>query len=318
MTAPIIAQPNADGTRTVSWSEIQTFRSCPHKHELQYLERWSMTPPDHTALGMGILYHLAMERHYLALAAKMDPQAEVYELLGQWRGEGRDPDIIDLIEWMYAGHVKMWGNDDRWEILAVEYSFEFPLLDADGSPTGFRLKGKIDVIVRDRETRRVFVVDHKSCSALPKQRELDLDDQMGLYLWGLRQLGKNPMGAVYSAARTAMNKGDKPGALEAWEQAKAAGEKPGARPKPQELSDRFSRTYLTRTPRELDVIALETLATARAMYSPDNAHERHPDTDRCKWMCGMLEACLIGRKTSPERERAFLTEIGFKQDFRRH
>lgn len=318
MTEILLAQPNPDGTRTISWSEVSTYRSCPHKHELQYLERWSMTPPDHTALGKGIMYHLAMETHYNAIKAGEEPKVAVHNLMGEWRRVGRDVDTIELIEWMYDGHVRLYGNDEQWEVIAVEYAFEFPLLDADGKPTGFKLKGKIDVIVRDRETGRVFVVDHKSCSALPKQRELDLDDQMGLYLWGLKKLGKNPMGAIYSAARTAMNKGDKPGAVEAWEQAKAAGEKPGARPKPQELTDRFSRTYLTRTPRELDVIALETLATARSMYSPDNAHERHPDTDRCKWMCGMLEACLIGRKTTPARERAFLVDIGFEQRFERH
>lgn len=603
-----------------------------------------MDAPDHTALGKGIMYHLAMERHYLAIKAGTDPVPEVHELLAEWRKAGRNYDTIDLVEWMYLGHLEMWGLDDDWEIVAVEYAFEFPMLDADGSPTGFSLKGKIDVIVRSRKTGRVFVVDHKcldpntavptpegtrtvgslkvgdqvlgsdgswtkvnavtrrtrpvleiklrngqtfrsspehvwpvdsgykskktevptsglrpghrlqpapaydlpdaefsvtpyvlgavlgdggltrphvvsftknhrptvdrvlgslsdsdrytltssdakadtyeiygdlprrfqgmglsevsgaekfipkqyfagsfaqrlellrglmdtdgshrkgvplyqtgserlandvarlvrslggtptlwcnrepkyqggvgkpcwdvkmrfprgfppvgyheeklsrwkiptksqqerlvvesvtevgeyelvdigvtagdqlfvadgvlthnSCAALPKQRELDLDDQMGLYLWGLRQLGKKPFGAIYSAARTKMNNGDKPGALEAWTAAKAAGEKPGVKPKVQELPERFSRTYLTRTNRELDVIAQEALATARAAYSAANQHQRHPDPDRCRWMCGYMEACLLGRKTNGERERQFLVDTNWQQRFRRH
>lgn len=311
------ADINADMI-TVSWSEISTGRDCPHKHELQYIERWSKVQPDHTALGKGTLWHFVLEAHYLALQAGQTPKPVVDGLLAKWRREGRDADTLMLLEWMYTGHVAMWGNDDEWEIIAVEFPFVFPLMRRDGTPTRFQLKGKIDLIVRNRLTGRTFCVDHKSCSALPNQKELDLDDQMGLYLWGLRQLGYQPFGAIYSAARTKMNLGDAPGAVEAWERAKAAGDKPGARPKVQELDSRFSRPFLTRTPTELDTIADEALATAEMLYGQHNRYQRHPDTDQCKWKCGMLEACLLGRKTSPERERQFLVDTGWYQHWKRH
>ncbi len=317
----ILPWPRADISAdeiTASWSEINAYRHCPHKHELQYLERWSKVQPDHTALGKGTLWHYVLEAHYLQLMEGKPTGPLIDQMLGQWRKEGRDPETLELLEWMYSGYLSMWGLDPDWEIIAVEYPFVFPLVNREGVKTRFRLKGKIDLIVRYRPNGRVFCVDHKSCSVLPNQKELDLDDQFGLYLWGLRQIGHKPFGAIYSAARTKMNVGDAPGALEKWERAKAAGEKPGARPKVQELSARFSRDFLTRTDPELDEIAFEALATVEQMYSPVNQYQRHPDTDQCKWKCGMLEACLLGRKTGRVRERQFLEDTGWRQNFTRH
>lgn len=320
MALTIEPNPNPrGGHHVVSWSEISTYRACPHKHELAYLERWSYTAPDTTPLGRGILWHKTLEMHYLALmTGAVDPRPAVAAQFKAWVAEGRDTDVIDLIEWMYLGHFETYGTDETWEIVAVEFPFEFPLRTPAGRRTRFTVKGKVDLVVRDRSTRRTAVVDHKSCANLPKQRELDLDDQMGLYLWGLRSLGYNPFMAVYSAARTTRNKGDYPGAVDEWLRAKAVGEKPGARPKQQTLDERFDRYMLARTDVELDNIEQETLATARAMYSASNVHERHPDSDRCRWSCGFMEACLFGRKTTPQREREFLHDIGFRQNFQRH
>lgn len=313
-----VLPPNADGTRTVSWSEIQNFRSCPRKHLYGNKQRWSMTPPDHTALGKGILFHEVMEQHYLALMRGEDPAAPVAQFLARRESEGRNPEILDLVSWMYQGHLDRWGHDDEWEIIAVEFPFEFPLLERDGSPSGFRVKGKVDIVVRNRRTGRVFVVDHKTGANLPKKKDLDLDDQMGLYLWGLRQLGYKPFGAIWSAARTTRNKGDYPGALQDWENKKLLGEKPGARPKVQTLDERFDRVFLSRTDKEMREVAFDVLASAKTAYSPDNQHERHYDTERCQWMCGFTEACLMGRKTTEARGRGFLQDLGFTQNFSRH
>lgn len=317
-------QPNPiprNGPHVVSWSEISTYRACPHKHLLQYIERWSYVPPDTTPLGRGILWHKVLETHYRAIQradAANVIDSSVTELFQMWRLEGRDSETIDLLEWMYLGHLDHYGLDVDWQIVAVEYPFEFPLRAPNGRKTRFSVKGKIDLVIRDRASGRTYIVDHKSCSNLPKQRELDLDDQMGLYLWGLRQLGHRPFAAIYSAARTTRNKGDYPGALDDWARAKAAGDRPGAKPKQQTLDERFDRYFLPRTNIELDNIERETLATARAMYSASNVHERHPDSDRCRWQCGMMEACLFGRKTDDSRERQFLLDTGWRQDYQRH
>lgn len=273
----------------VSYSQLDARRQCPHKAELAYVQRWTSNKDETTAAGRGTLWHKMLETHYLALKANEDPEAGVAALLLRFRRAGKDSDTLDLLEWMYDGYLQAYGHDEDLEIVAVEYRFKVPL------GPGFELKGVIDLVARDRATGLTWVYDHKSCANLPKSKELDLDDQFGLYLWGLRQLGHKPFGCVYNSARTHRNK-----------------------VKPQPLGERFDRHLMTRTNTEMTSIAADALATARGMYHPDDVAERHTNTDTCRWRCDFTEACLIGRKYGPERERQFLLDVGFRQDYTRH
>lgn len=279
----------------ISYSELDAYRQCPHKHLLGYIQRWRTQKDETTAAGRGTLWHKIHEVHYLALKSGEEPELAVADLMKELRRVGKDPDTLDLLEWMYEGHLQAYGYDEGWQVLAVEHRAQVPLRDARGRKTRFELKMIIDLIVRDRDTGMVWLVDAKSHAYLPKSKELDLDDQFGLYTWGLRQLGHKPFGSIYSTARTQRNK-----------------------VKPQPLDERFDRYLMTRTDHELDTIAQDALDTARTMYGPANRHERHTNTDTCKWRCDFTEACLMGRKVGPARERQFLGDLGFVQDFTRH
>jgi len=309
------------GATVISYSELDTFKQCPHKHQLSYIERWTQARDERTAAGRGTLWHKMLDAHYSAIKAgdpAFGPKQAVYDELASYTKAGKDPEVIDLLEWMYTGYVQTWGLDPDWEIVAIEYKAVVPLKYANGRMSKFDLKMVIDLVVRDRTSGRIWLIDHKSHAELPKDKDLDLDDQFGLYTWGLRELGHTVFGAIYNTARTKRNKGDHPELVEEWRRRKAAGEKPGAEPKPQPIEGRYDRHLMSRTPREVDVLALEALDTARTMYSPYNFHERHTNTDTCKWRCDYTEACLLGRKSTPERERTFLGDIGFAQDFTRH
>jgi hypothetical protein len=260
-----------------------------------------------------------MDAHYSAKQAGEPTLPAAQGAIRSFRLAGKDSDTVELLEWMYDGYREQWGDDAEWQILRVEHKVVVPLLNPDGSVSPFDLKMIIDLIVRDLTSGRVWLVDHKSHAYLPKDKELDLDDQFGLYTWGLRQLGHKVFGSVYNTARTQRNQGDKPEVVAAWDTKKAAGDKRlGKRPEPQPLSARFDRHLMSRTERELDTIASEALATARTAYSEFNFGERHTNTDTCKWRCDFTEACLLGRKQGPDRERQFMLDVGFRQDFRRH
>lgn len=291
--------------QVVSFSEIDTFRQCPFKHELAYKERW-VPPTVGPALARGTAWHAMLEAHYRVLmdaspgsltSAWSEAQLAAY----RWLVEAKLPEEEeDLLRWMYAGYCKHWEGED-WgikagtHVLAVEHAAEVALPTDRGGRSRFRFKLKIDLVVWING--KLWVVDHKSGKDLPRQKETDIDDQFGLYIWGMRQLGRNVFGSVYNAARTQRNK----------DQDKNY----------QPLDERFSRTRLARTDVELTHLAVDAYRAAKMAYSlkPGEA-PRSPNTDTCKWKCGFTEACLLGRKGLDDR--AILRDTGFRQDFERH
>jgi hypothetical protein len=251
----------------ISWSEIDTFRQCPYKHHLGYRERWQ-SDESKPALARGTAWHEILEAHYLGQLEKVDT------LLGR-RTEQTEQQ--ELLQWMYDRYVEMWAEADReWTIQAVEYKGFAPLPNPDGGPSRFILKVKIDLLAARRG--RLWVWDHKSGANLPTDRDLDFDDQFGLYSWCMRQMGYPVMGAIYNAARTQRNKKT-----------------------PQPLESCFSRTPLARTDYELTMIAAEAYRTAERAWPEvpvqlGRIPERTPNTETCKWKCDYKEACLSGRK----------------------
>jgi hypothetical protein len=300
------------GLKVVSYSELVTARRCPLKHQLAYVERWTKAGDPMSALGKGSAWHTVMEGHYIELM-RLQKAGETDEakILAFCSGavdpllEQMPPDLATLIEWMYKGYVECHGTDPGWEILAVEFPAQVRLPTPRGTPSGFYLKMKIDLIARERRTRNVKVIDHKSGKDLPNNRAMELDDQFGLYVWGLRQLGRRVFGQEWNAART----------LRLQEDIKAPGTTP--------LDKRFARLRLHRTDKELDIVAREAYLTASTRYAEQARvtrmgvdSPRHTDPVNCQWQCDFFEPCMAGRKGINIRQ--FLHDKGFAADFTRH
>ncbi len=326
---PIVEETPAD--KVVSYSELDTFRQCPLKHLLSYRERWTKAPDEDSPLTKGTLWHAVMEAHYLAIQAYQHDgetkpgfevmidriSREVGALL--WDGSEQSPNQ-ELVWWMYQGYVAKYGYDPDWEILGVEVKFQCRLVGPHG-PSPFLLKGKLDLVVRDRKTGKIWIIDHKSGANLPNMMELDIDDQFGLYCWLLRESGIQVLGVIHSAARTTMNAGDRP------ENQDEDGNPIKRTMAKQTLDQRFHRTLLSRGEKELDSIGRDAWAVATNAYPEIGINEvragrtsiplyTSPDTRSCGWKCDFLDAHLMARKG---REiRSVLTEQGFEQRFERH
>lgn len=299
----------------VSYSELDTFRQCPLKHELAYKQRWTKEKLPGSPLARGTLWHKVMEIHYDVL--KQNPHKRglfvtkmvVWDYLnsqieGPTKADPKKPqppqkdDDLSLIWWMYLGYLGQWSNDPDWEILEIEAAFELPLAPATASRPEIRLKGKIDLLVRDRTTKKIWVVDHKSGAELPNQVELDIDDQFGLYLCAARELWDNVSGCIHSASRTRTLKGDLDGT------------------KPQPLEQRFRRTLMSRTGNELANLWADARRTAEAAYDRVGPPYSAPDPRQCRWKCDFLEPHLLMRKGVPAKTA--LTSFNLVQDFTRH
>lgn len=279
---------------------------------MAYRERWSKPPTGGGALDKGTLWHSVLQAHYQVLKSHQgkdglyskSPEellnlcaAAVGPLLYDPTTGGYRNETSELIEWMYIGYVATHGIDPDWLLLAVEHNMVVPLLD-NGRRTRFRLKCKIDLIVRDLSLgNHLWVVDHKSGKDLPSQKALELDDQFGFYTLALQRVGKPIFGQVYNASRTQRNK--------------TGG---------QTLESRNARYRLYRNEPELLAIEADALKAMRAAWGPGTNTGvdpyASPNTDMCKWKCDFLEAHLMARKGHDLR--TMVKEFGFEQNFERH
>lgn len=316
------------GIIVVSWSEIDTARQCPLKHELSYIERWSEKQKANGALAKGTLWHNVLEAHYRSLMSTQAEKAGGKHLAsvadrfqaartaseGVLRQAEADAgsdfavqETIDLIAWMYEGYLDMWGTSPDWHILATEHAAQVRLPNLKGGKSRFALKLKIDLVIQARtsvlQPWRTYIVDHKSGKDLPKDKDFDFMDQFKLYAWSLRSMDKKIFGTMYSAARTfkGVNEDKKPAALET----------------------RFSRTPMSQTDTELNRCAVEAFQDISARYRQqievDRAggeSPRHTDPQTCGWRCSYTEPCLHGRRGGDLRD--YLTGLGFRQSFERH
>ena len=288
-------------THVVSFSELDSIRQCRLKAHLAYKERWqpeTISP----ALSRGKLFHAVLEAHYRTQATSLDGSG-VGQTVGPWDvlKEAEDCEETDTVRWIYEGYLDLYGEDKQWEILAVEQRVEEWLLLPNGRRSTFKLKGFVDLLVRDHSAGGgLWVVDHKTCRELPKQRALDFDDQMGIYTLLLRRQGLDIRGVIYNACRSYKLK------------------------RPMSPDERFKRPITTRTERELEVMAEEALTTFKSAYGVGQRGvkeggtlpPRSPDPDRCGWRCPFTEPCLMSRKGRDIRE--LLPETGYTKQPQRH
>lgn len=317
------------GIITVSFSELETFRQCPKKHDLAYLQRWSREHDDLSPLGLGTLWHRVMETHYNTIKSVQVTNADgqtvwsvseddlmtgvkdaVDSLLSTMEADEHvSAEALRILRWMYAGHLAEYGLDQGWDIIAVEMTAVLTLHNPDGSASWVRLKVKLDLLVRDAKGH-YWVVDHKSAGQLPNDKDLDWDDQFGLYVAAMRQNGIKIMGAIHSCALKKMNQGDifKPG---------DTGYK--ASMKETDPDKRFRRSLLNRTDPECESILDDARATAELAYSEANHKRRYANPDTCKWKCDFKEACIFGRRTNKDANVLKTLQLtGFTQSFTRH
>ena len=121
--------------RHVSYSELSSYRQCPHRHFLSKIEAWQ-SPKVSPALTRGKVFHQALAEHYSALKdpTPLPLRDELNVVDGQRyiTVEDRDPvvnaqhvieaveddETRDLLSWMLDGYVEVYGRDETARIVA--------------------------------------------------------------------------------------------------------------------------------------------------------------------------------------------------------
>lgn len=272
---------------TVSYSENSTWRQCPSRWDVQYRQRWR-GPETPGAASLGKLLHAMLEQ---AHRVDLSPQGRLARAWAVWRLSD-DPRKADaerifnrLVEYIREEYPRL-----GWTVVATELKFDLEL------PSGNRVKGAIDLVVRNRQGQ-LLVVDFKT-SAMPYPSELRTWTQYLIYQWALRQLG-------YGSAEAACWFGISTKAPPVTEKAKPLEE--------------FRLVWAGVTDAEADW-AIEQLEIdiedswgkaqqyGESIFSPKLQYAKHPSKENCRF-CPILEACDAGRRYGAEYERAMYSDV---------
>lgn len=154
-------------------SRIGSWRRCPRAHRYRY--ELGIQTPSGPAAEFGTGAHSALEAWYRQWRHGGDRLGAAFETINAVA----DPvDAIRLRALIAAYHAR-WGAED-WDVLEVEREFTYYLDD-------IAIGGKIDAVIRERDSNRAFVVEHKTSTqdtsaGSPYWAKLALDTQVSIYI----------------------------------------------------------------------------------------------------------------------------------------
>lgn len=155
------------------------WRQCHRLHLFRYV--LGIQTPSGPAQAFGTAAHRALEYWYRAWILG-NPELRLVDAL-EYIDDLTDIDEIDRIRLrvLVAAYDARWGAED-WEVLGVEIEFRYWLGDIE-------IGGKIDALIRERATGKVFVVEHKTSTqdtspGSPYWDKLSRDTQVSVYTDG--------------------------------------------------------------------------------------------------------------------------------------
>ena len=143
-----------------SFSKLEAFRHCPRMFALQYLTKPPIELLDNAFAEYGTFCHELLERW---AKGELMP----FELAGEWEDNYADAVPTEFPPYpkgyedrAYTAALNYFENFEGFgdvEILSAEQKF---VLDINGHP----FSGISDLIIRDKRTDKIIVIDHKTKS----------------------------------------------------------------------------------------------------------------------------------------------------------
>ena len=230
-----------------------------------------------TALELGTGIHDALEHYY---NGGEDPAGH-FALWADRRmkeiGAVWDDDVDSMLEAkelgiaMLEGYVKEYAGRDNFEVIATEKTLSRRIpIPGKGTLSKCKLVARLDGLVRDHTTGRLFSLEHKTFSRF-NPSSIEIDHQFTAQVW----LGQNladelgldeeVVGVIYNGLRK---------------------QKPSTRTK----LPLFERHKLFRTQNQIDVMLHRAYWQYREFYRPDLPIYPQPNPMRCGW-CSFQNVC---------------------------
>lgn len=151
-------------TKYVTSSLLSSFRDCPRKCFYSYHEK-RVPVSEASALSFGKSWHTAIEAYCNAVKAGSDGKVAAAAALLAMAGQ-IPPDVAATLSAMLEYYSP--PRSERFEIIDVEKEFETTIDSPDEGKRsfyGYRLKGKIDVVLKHIATNTTWIEDHKTTSS---------------------------------------------------------------------------------------------------------------------------------------------------------
>ncbi len=192
--------------KTLTYSSIQCFRTCPKKYQNRYLE--GLVPKEKDdCLYFGTVIHHALETWYGLYGQAYDLRCgEVLRILDeQCKDRETDTNVLKIFL-QASAMMRAYMEHYRYEqldIQEVEMKFTGTIRNPDTGAESrtFDMAGKVDLVTNYRD--KLYIVEHKTRSSMPDNEEEFLDElwadtQIHLYANYLRQNGLPVVGVIYN------------------------------------------------------------------------------------------------------------------------
>jgi ATP-dependent exoDNAse (exonuclease V) beta subunit len=198
----------------VSYSEVRTWKECPYRHKLTYIDKIEHDDPSQY-LDYGILLHESLENFLKTreidinlLKSKLenawqergyDTKEYIEQLTEKAKLRGEKPRILQpLDEWLNWAEVSMGAIPEfmdttfpNWTTVSAEHQLYEPI-PADS----VKFKGFVDAVIESdyrKNKRKIWILDWKTAGAYGwnswKRRDFLVQAQIALYkkFWRIKQ-----------------------------------------------------------------------------------------------------------------------------------
>lgn len=203
----------------LSFSAWNRFRACPRSYENRYIKRLIPINQDDERLEFGSNIHKCLEFWYdpTSEISTQDRLKRIYEFIDNKYphriefNEDGSPNLyydpaqkLDHMKMtaMIDGYINLYP-EENFEVIAVEQEFSCNIENPETQACSKRYKitGVIDGIVKDKETGKLFILEHKTASKVDEEylAKLPMDTQISLYcVFAEQVLNQSISGIIYN------------------------------------------------------------------------------------------------------------------------
>ena len=174
----------------ITQSSIKKFQDCEYKFKQRYVDLYR-EDKESEPLVMGTLVHLGLESFLLGKALSV-ALCDIEEHSSEYLICEEDPSLADKAKIFVQGYYKKYKQLHKKQYTTISVEQEFTMLLGNCT-----IAGKFDGVIRDKKTKEVILIEHKTCGdwtakskhgAYWQQRQNCMDTQLVIYQEALKRM----------------------------------------------------------------------------------------------------------------------------------